>query len=383
MGSYLTPDPRISERERGFGPFFFGFTDVDTDGMNLLDAFKQYIRDAMPGGALNPEVTTQGVLDTAALGTAPVPILGDAIGLAADVRRLAKNPEERTPLNFTLAGLGALPFVPSGLAGMFVGKGSKTWDAISAAKAKELADKGVDARQIWKETGTFKGPDGHWRQEIPDNTSKMTLGRVKPDAYGAQEARVFEGAVKHGGLKRAYPELNQTTMTHWPDEAYRGANFNPAENTITMGQIAMKDPSRVDLHELQHVIQRKEGWAEGGNPTSAFGADIADALKKVRADRSALGIDPYAIQNRVSAKYPVDAATMEKYQTWQKLRDQEDGLLKSMASPEDAYKRLAGEAEARATQARMNLNAAQRRELFPLDSYDVPLDELIVRWSNN
>ena len=80
--------------------------------MNLLDAFKQYIRDAMPGGALNPEVTTQGVLDAAALGTAPVPIVGDAIGLAADVRRLAKNPEERTPMNYGLAGLGLLPFMP-------------------------------------------------------------------------------------------------------------------------------------------------------------------------------------------------------------------------------------------------------------------------------
>lgn len=104
--------------------------------MNLLDAFKQYIRDAMPGGALNPEVTTQGVLDAAALGTAPVPIVGDAIGLAADVRRLAKNPEERTPLNFTLAGLGALPFVPGGLAGVV--KGGKIADALNIKHGDKL-----------------------------------------------------------------------------------------------------------------------------------------------------------------------------------------------------------------------------------------------------
>ena len=49
--------------------------------MGLLNAFKQYVRDAMPGGALNPEVTYQGLLDTAALGTAPVPIVGDVLGL--------------------------------------------------------------------------------------------------------------------------------------------------------------------------------------------------------------------------------------------------------------------------------------------------------------
>ena len=45
----------------------------------------------------------------------------------------------------------------------------------------------------------------------------------------------------------------------------------------------------------------------------------------------------------------------------------------------DAYRRLAGEAEARATQARMNMNAKQRREVFPYDSYDVPVNSLIVR----
>lgn len=103
--------------------------------MNLLDAFKQYIRDAMPGGALNPEVTTQGVLDAAALGTAPVPVLGDAIGLAADVKRLKDNPKERTPANFALAGLGVLPFVP-GMAGMT--KAAKAIDALRPPQADAL-----------------------------------------------------------------------------------------------------------------------------------------------------------------------------------------------------------------------------------------------------
>ena len=55
----------------------------------------------------------------------------------------------------------------------------------------------------------------------------------------------------------------------------------------------------------------------------------------------------------------------------------------SPKTPEEAYRRLAGEAEARATQARMNMNAAQRREVFPLDSYDVPLEQLIVRWGGD
>ena len=46
------------------------------------------------------------------------------------------------------------------------------------------------------------------------------------------------------------------------------------------------------------------------------------------------------------------------------------------------YHRLAGEAEARATQARMNMDMPQRLATFPEDSYDVPMDQLIVRYGD-
>jgi len=52
-------------------------------------------------------------LDKAALSTALVPGIGDVLGLAADARRFAQEPESRTPLNMALSGLGLLPFVPS------------------------------------------------------------------------------------------------------------------------------------------------------------------------------------------------------------------------------------------------------------------------------
>jgi hypothetical protein len=45
----------------------------------------------------------------------------------------------------------------------------------------------------------------------------------------------------------------------------------------------------------------------------------------------------------------------------------------------EAYQRLAGEAEARATQARMNMTMPERLKIFPFDSYDVPKEQLIIR----
>ena len=80
--------------------------------MGLLKELQKYIKDALPGGSLNPEVTNQGLLDAAAMSTMFAPGVGDVAGLVADANRLYNNPEERTPLNFGLAALGALPMIP-------------------------------------------------------------------------------------------------------------------------------------------------------------------------------------------------------------------------------------------------------------------------------
>jgi len=42
----------------------------------------------------------------------------------------------------------------------------QTWDAAAAQRAKMLEDMGTDPKTIWQQTGTWKGPDGKWRQEV-------------------------------------------------------------------------------------------------------------------------------------------------------------------------------------------------------------------------
>lgn len=69
---------------------------------------------------------TGELLNVASLATAPVPVLGDIAGLAADARMYQMHPEERTMGNYALSALGVLPFVPSVSAVKTVGKGVKT-----------------------------------------------------------------------------------------------------------------------------------------------------------------------------------------------------------------------------------------------------------------
>lgn len=64
-------------------------------------------------GENNTPRTTQDTLDGLAVATMFAPVVGDVTGLVADAYRLQNNPEERTPLNYGLMGLGMLPFVPN------------------------------------------------------------------------------------------------------------------------------------------------------------------------------------------------------------------------------------------------------------------------------
>jgi hypothetical protein len=268
------------------------------------------------------------------------------------------------------AAKGAALAVPA-LAGIFMGPKSKTWDALAAQKAKMLADMGTDPRTIWQQTGTWKGPDGKWRQEISDQSAKLTLGRGSPDEYGAIEAKTFEGALKHQQLKRAYPELNNVTFQHWPNESYQGANFDPSEIIVTMGQKAMEPQRGVALHELQHVIQRNEGFAKGGSPSNVLDEYYSGINKQLSSLAKEMDSLPEFERKFDQAKQAEFNVLQSKYQ---ELMNQ-----KLSANAEEAYQRLAGEAEARAVQSRMNMTPAQRRATFPEESYDVPMNELIIR----
>ena len=256
---------------------------------------------------------------------------------------------------------------------VFVGEKSKTWNATNAAKAVEMEKAGAKPEDIWMATGTFRGPEGKLRQEISDTGAKLTLGQGKPDVYGAIEAKTFEGALDHPRLQQAYPELNEVKFQHWPGEDYLGANFDPSDNVITMGKIAMEPERGVALHELQHAIQRKEGFAKGGSPSTV----LNDWYAGVNSELSSLvkKMDALPDYDRKFNK--------AKQQEYDALRSKYDELMnQKLYSPpdqEDMYTRLAGEAEARAVQKRMNMTDTQRRVIFPYESYDVPINQLIVK----
>lgn len=297
----------------------------------------------------------------------------------------------------------AAQFVPE--AAMFIGGLARTWDAASNARAVQLEKTGAGAREIWSATGNWRGPDGHWRQEISDDVAKLTRDqgvtqyRLNPES-ATLPVGAMQNVLEHPNLAAAYPNdvMNiETRLQRAPGATYsRGYDERidlPVENTQSAA-----------LHELQHAIQEREGFSRGGTP-STIRADhpfppelmpdideyrtLWKSLKGQERPKAAYGLSRretdledhwdsvYELKNPEIKKKFTDI--LERLEAKREaLFGIDEGIFAKERSYE-MYKNLAGEAEARAVQARMNMTPAERRATFPEESYDVPLRNLVIK----
>lgn len=267
------------------------------------------------------------------------------------------------------------------IGGMFIGKGARTWDALAAARAKDLEKAGLDARTIWQQTGTWKGLDGKWRQEISDAPAKITDDVF----FGIKEKQRFEGpmsqALSHQDLYSAYPDTGKIQSGFYAWKTPEGS-YQSKTDTITAGGPGTTSQKSAALHELQHSIQQREGFASGGSPST-----MVLALEKLADQKRQKAQEMFRLS---SANDPLDPLRLVKpgarkkgLELEKEARSLDQKAMDAYRSEQakfDLYQRLAGEAEARATQSRMNLTQEQRRATFPEESYDVPINELIIRY---
>jgi hypothetical protein len=273
-----------------------------------------------------------------------------------------------------------------GIQPMFIGPESKMWDAKSAFQAAKLEKQGVPAEEIWKQTGTGRGLDNQFRQEISDAEMKFhpeTLNSLrrsrefdKLSEPWTKDTPYLYDLVEHKKLREAYPASADTTILRGSNDTggssspYEWAdvtlNVLPARNTREKLANIPEMESTL-LHELQHQVQSAEGFAKGGNVGEFKEVmppkDVLTRLHKLQAEFEALPSGP---------------------ERWAKVKEHYD--LADQYTPFGQYQRLAGEAEARMTSNRQKLTDAERKTNYPFKEgqygLDVPLDEILIRQFN-
>ncbi len=202
--------------------------------------------------------------------------------------------------------------------------------------ARNMENSGGNPKDIRMATGWERGADGKWRYEI-DPAARLNLRLSPPivELTNGNIADAHEGAledlIRFDELFRLYPSLRRIPVDLYIGgiDGVQGALSVVKDGTPIYIQMFAKDKSTAlsgMIHEIQHAIQQIEGFAIGGDLTTI---------------------------------------TNER----RELTDEEKF---------DAYKRLAGETEARNAQERAKMSSADRRAKTLQETEDVAREEQIV-----
>ena len=366
---------------------------------------------------------------------APLPLSGKALkvlpyALGRGTGEVTKE-AARMVNDAMLYGQGPLAKVTPQVQRMFIGPQAKVWNHSMAQVAESMEKAGADPVEIWQKTGTFRGADGKLRQEISDKPAQFfNADQIKQRAGEESEAiKELQGrlvtdpnqkdlfpkllteakkpvraevkqrkealtelhgprtlpyrgnfapiAFEHPELYEAYPELKKYLVS----QGGRGGSARGSlmgENIDIYESGLSRDPRSTMLHEMQHAVQGIEDFAPGGNPAMAFAQPEA---MKILEEMRLKALKPMSFEE-YAENYSHLANKEKGYEEYLKsipgIVKKMDRELQTEAAME-YYKRLAGEAEARATQERMNMTPTERQENFPLSSYDVLEENLIVK----
>lgn len=293
-----------------------------------------------------------------------------------------------------------------------------------------------NARKIKLATGWERGADGKWRYETPDFEYHPNGDAKQNDKYKESdwykelydlEERLFNGEtltdeetrrfdelaareneirdndkntehvylddyVKDDELFKAYPELKQTRVdfVDLPNEEY-SAKYNSEENRITVNQAKSIDIKSVLAHEIQHAIQRIEGFASGSNTDNYRNAATSEnVIADINAATGGRLVESGGFNNTPEGIF--DALNRKtKYGTI--LRDNSAELdevarkygyetifdlvndIGKFKSSIEMYRSEAGEVEARNVQERLNMTLEQRRNTLAEETEDVARED--------
>ena len=320
--------------------------------------------------------------------------------------------------------------------------------------AREMEDAKKDAKAIKMATGWERGADGKWRYEIPDLKyfGKGDAGWKKARArqpwiqeLDALSDKLFEGedlsdsemarfdelAAKESAFKAEFLNREKPHLADWMenDELFKaypdlkrvnvvftdqlptnvGGSYNEREHTIVVNTNYVGDIDSVLAHEVQHAIQKIEGFAKGGNPESIqerFKAAKKEWRARAWADELRYKADEMGEHYNQAA---VEKALIDEYKEmgmdddeW--MPDKEtrmkgfnyfargyadrsmDADIKNFRLAESTradfnpymeYTKLGGEVESRNVEKRMKMSPEERRASLAAETEDVSREDQI------
>ena len=265
------------------------------------------------------------------------------------------------------------------------------------AKAKRLKEDGY--RRLMELTDKWaasyeKGRDA--LTEAEENEMEALQEEYSDRVW--EEKYELQDFMKHDKLYEAYPMLKHATLQFQKMEAGANGFYSAEDNTIVLSDNLIGKPEKTLLHEIQHAIQRTEGFSGGASPEYwarkdyESGDKISERLQR-QYDETLNGLSKEE-QNQYIRYMELDREmerlfsadeNSEDGQKYTKLEAEQDALYQKLwahdwfrklidlnrkiGNPGEEYTRLykntAGEIEARDVANRRELTAEERRKKAP------------------
>ena len=353
------------------------------------------------------------------------------------------------------------------------GRNAKTANLDALARAEQMEERDTDAETIRRETGWFRGMDGKWRFEIDDSgmqfrrdgdaqllkeegyrrlqqltekwsaeinggaklseSERQEMSQLEKEYGGAvwEEKYRLRDFVKHDELFEAYPYLNRVNIAFDSLPDGNMGYFSPRDGTIVLSDNLLGKEADVVLHEIQHVIQKREGFTDGASPSywntqlengydtrtrsqRRRAAELRNELESISRNEPEFfrdmtdleGMTPTVPRGEVNwdtleqieedpvewQEYDARRAALEEKYGDTKVFDFDELMYEYRKAekypdrtPRDLYYNTAGEIEARDVEARRTLTAEERRAKKPkvADDDTVFANRVGVSYSKN
>ena len=264
----------------------------------------------------------------------------------------------------------------------------------SKKAAEDMEKSGIDKKTIYLATGFERGKDGRWRFELPYGKLKKGIRRSDSPRKNWEGNDVFDlsDIFDAPELFEAYPEAKDFEVIFENDyESGEGA-FDMDDNRISVSSLDFKRKDILEsvlIHEIQHYVQKKEGFETGANPAS-----IADELYLsyknngniqnliVKKEGDSYGIydprDKFFIGDLYKTKSEAQSDLDDYQSTSRTAAMLYFAMMNNIYTEHDAYELVAGEVEARNASRRAVLKESERKESTLEETEDRPRDRQVI-----
>lgn len=261
-------------------------------------------------------------------------------------------------------------------------------------KARDMEAERKDPLTIKIATGWERGIDRLWRYEAQEIEPKLGTYRAGIDlgsSYSNEKEARLADVIQDGEILQAYPDMKETKVKFL---RVNNSYYDQEADTIVLSYLTRFNDKEAEtdlVHEIQHAIQVREGFAVGANK------DIADlvlrmkragvrTMKDLYAKREELKSDMNKLLGLISSReshpeYPGKQEELDVLnERLNKVEDEWYDLIRPYTYTElhDAYRSVAGEVEARNAELRRWMTPGEKREMLLSLTEDVNRNQQTV-----